>query len=384
MLSEKQNNFLRSNKNLPTPFQIIDLDMVAEQYKKFTTALPFCDIYYAVKSNANNDVIKTLIPLGSHFDTASIEEIKQVLALGADVKKLSFGTTIKKSSAIAESLALGIKLFVVDCDMELEKIAHEVAESGMDDVGIYCRMLHDGKDAGYPLNHKFGTTIKETIAILKKTKDVGLIPRGVSFHVGSQAKTATPWIDALKDVKKIFTALAEQDIMLDMINLGGGFPGHYRNSHDVESIEKISADISTAVKNLFADKKINYLIEPGRGMVSHAAVSVAEVILKSHKKNSGEWLYLDLGTYNGMFEAVDATIEHNIAPLFPIEGDTEPMILAGPTCDSGDCFYNKKTYDLPKNIKSGDRLIIFSTGSYSANIASTDFNGFRPIDVYSL
>ncbi len=384
MISEKQKKFLLRNEKLPTPFQVIDLEQVASQYQKFCDYLPFAKVYYAVKANPTDAVIKNLIGLGSFFDTASIEEIEQVLSLGADVTKLSYGSTIKKSSAIHSALEKGVRLFAVDCDMELKKIADEAKSLKITDAGVYCRILHDGRDSGYPLNHKFGTTPSEAVDILLKAKSLGLTPRGVSFHVGSQAKKSAPWLAALQEVKNIFDALAEKGITLNLINLGGGFPATYRNSEDVESLEKIGSDIGEAIKKLFAGQKIDYLIEPGRGLVSEAAISVTEVILKSHKKESGEWLYIDLGVYNGLFEAIDPTIQHTIIPLQPTSGPTQPMILAGPTCDSWDTLYAKKTYDLPQDTKAGDRLVLLNTGSYSGSMASLNFNGFQPIAIYTI
>ncbi|MDI9313311.1 MAG: type III PLP-dependent enzyme [Hydrotalea sp.] len=384
MLSEKQKKFLLGNEKLPTPFQVIDLELVAEQYKKFRDHLSFANIYYAVKSNPNDEVVKKLVSLGSYFDTASIEEIDQVLSHGATPDKLSYGSTIKKSSAIKAALAKGIRLFAMDSDMELKKIADEAKALGLTDVGVYCRILHDGTGSGYPLNHKFGTTPAETIELLSRARELGLVPRGVSFHVGSQARLSAPWLNALKTVKEIFDALAARGIMLDLINLGGGYPARYRNDENTMSIDAIGADIAAEIKKLFGDQKIYYLIEPGRALVAEAAISVAEVILKSHKENSGEWLYIDLGVYNGLFEAIDPTAQHVIAPLQPIPGPTEPMILAGPTCDSWDTLYSKAKYDLPRDLKPGDRLVFINTGSYSGSMSSLNFNGFAPIHIYTI
>ena len=384
MLNEKQKKFLLGNEKLSTPFQVIDLEVVGKQYKKFCDHLSFANIYYAVKSNPNDEVIKKLIALGSYFDTASIEEIDQVLSLGATPDKLSYGSTIKKSSAIKAALAKGIRLFAIDSEMELKKIADEAKASHLTDVGIYCRILHDGTGSGYPLNHKFGTTPAETINLLTLTGDLGLVPRGVSFHVGSQARQSAPWVNALHDVKKIFDTMAARGIVLDLINLGGGYPSYYRNDEKTATIDSIGADITAAIKKIFGTQKIYYLIEPGRGLVAEAAISVTEVILKSHKENSGEWLYLDLGVYNGLFEAMDGTTPHAIMPLQSIPGATEPMILAGPTCDSWDTLYAKTTYDLPKDLKPGDRLVVINTGSYSGSMASQNFNGFAPIAIYTI
>ena len=53
-------------------------------------------------------------------------------------------------------------------------------------------------------------------------------------------------------------------------------------------------------------------------------------------------------------------------------------IIAGPSCDSHDILYQKRLYSLPKNIKAGDRLRIFSAGSYIISYQS-EFNGIKKI-----
>jgi ornithine decarboxylase len=56
-----------------------------------------------------------------------------------------------------------------------------------------------------------------------------------------------------------------------------------------------------------------------------------------------------------------------------------PVVLAGPTCDSADILYDKAGYTLPADLKSGDRLRIFSTGAYTTTYSAVNFNGFEPL-----
>ena len=269
MITANQKKFLQGNERLATPFQVIDLSVLSEKYSEFKTHLPFAQVYYAVKSNPEPAVIKKLIERGSCFDTASIEEIDLVLSLGAAPSQLSYGSTIKKSSAIKEAFEKGIDLFAVDNPMEMDKIA-----TNAPGAGVYCRILHDGTGSGYPLNHKFGTTPEDALSLLLLARDKGLKPRGISFHVGSQAKKSAAWVLTLEKIKTIFDAAEQQGLNLDLINLGGGFPTKYRNSDDVENLEKMGKDIGAALHKYFPNKKLHVLIEPGRGLISEAAISV--------------------------------------------------------------------------------------------------------------
>src|SRR5262249_53114010 len=92
-----------AERNPPTPCLVVDLDVTAHTSKRLKPPLPLAEIYYAVKANPAPEVLRLLEQLGSKFDTASIYEIEDALALGISAAKLSFGNTIKKEGDIARA-----------------------------------------------------------------------------------------------------------------------------------------------------------------------------------------------------------------------------------------------------------------------------------------
>jgi ornithine decarboxylase len=80
-LSPRIDSFLRDVAP-PTPFVVIDLDVVTEQYHRLQCALPMAGIFYAVKANPDADILRLLADLGSSFDVASRGEIDLVMSLG--------------------------------------------------------------------------------------------------------------------------------------------------------------------------------------------------------------------------------------------------------------------------------------------------------------
>ena len=123
-------------------------------------------MFYAVKANPAPEVLKLLAELGSCFDTASVAEIEMALAAGATPDRISFGNTIKKERDIARALELGVRLFAVDCEAEVEKIARAAA-TGVDDVQVFCRILCDGAGAEWPLSRKFGCVPEMAVDVLE-------------------------------------------------------------------------------------------------------------------------------------------------------------------------------------------------------------------------
>ena len=138
-------------KDKPTPFLVIDLKRVGEKYTELKRAMPASKIYYAVKACPVPEVLKLLIDKGSNFDVASIYEIDQMLRLGVDPSRLSFGNTIKKEKDIAYAYKKGIRLYTTDSDSDVEKLARSAPGSN-----IMFRLLLEGEGADWPLSRKFG------------------------------------------------------------------------------------------------------------------------------------------------------------------------------------------------------------------------------------
>src|SRR5690242_21773750 len=122
---------------------VVDLDVVRDNYTAFAKALPDTRVFYAVKANPAPEVLALLAGLGSCFDTASVAEIEMVLAAGATADRISYGNTIKKERDIARAYALGVRLYAVDCNAEVEKIARAAPGSR-----VFCRILSDCVEIG--------------------------------------------------------------------------------------------------------------------------------------------------------------------------------------------------------------------------------------------
>ena len=201
---------------------MVDLDVVRENYLNFAKALPDTKVFYAVKANPAPEILKLLAELGCCFDVASVPETQAALAAGATPERISYGNTIKKETEIAAAFALGVTLFAVDCEAEVEKVARAAPGSR-----VICRILCDGSGAEWPLSRKFGCEPVYAADILEHAHKLGLVPHGVSFHVGSQQHNVEAWDRALASTAAVFRACAERGITLAMVNLGGGFPARY-------------------------------------------------------------------------------------------------------------------------------------------------------------
>ncbi|WP_305778178.1 type III PLP-dependent enzyme [Kiloniella sp. EL199] len=373
-LMTKLDTFFAQN-SFEEPHLVIDLDKVASNFTNLISALPKATVYYAVKANPEPQILSRLKDLGSYFDTASITEIKLCLSLGIPAEYISFGNTIKKQGDISQAFELGIRSYAFDSEEELQKIARLAPGSD-----IYCRVLVDCAGADWPLNHKFGCSTTMAKELLLKSADLGLQPIGLSFHVGSQQTQTSQWDNALHQIQGLYKNLKEQGIELSTLNMGGGFPTAY--NANVPSIAQYGEALTIALEKHFGANSPRIIIEPGRYIVGDAGVIEAEVILVS-RKNAGDekrWVYLDIGIFSGLAECLDEAIKYPVTVVGK-EADTKlgPVILAGPSCDSVDILYEKFNYQLPLDLKSGDKIRIHATGAYTTTYSSIGFNGFPPL-----
>jgi ornithine decarboxylase len=380
-MTERIREFLR-NRREDGPVLVVDLDVVRDNYAKFARALPDTRVFYAVKANPEPAVLKLLAELGSCFDTASVVEIGLALDAGATPDRISFGNTIKKERDIARALELGVRLFAVDCEAEVEKIARAQALTGAEDVKVFCRILCDCAGAEWPLSRKFGCAPEMAVEVLEHAHRQGLEAYGVSFHVGSQQRNTESWDVALAAASAIFRECAERGIHLSMVNLGGGFPTKYLKS--IPAVEAYGESIFRALSKHFGNRLPETIIEPGRGMVGNAGIIESEVVLiskKSRDEDEIRWVYLDIGKFGGLAETMDESIRYPI--VTDHDGDKRvPCVLAGPTCDSADVLYEKDPYLLPVSLEIGDRVLIEGTGAYTTTYSANHFNGFPPLRTY--
>ena len=374
-ISEKIENFLKAEK-LPTPFLVVDLDVVSENYKILKDTFSNSTIYYAVKANSEPRIIERLMNLGSYFDIASIGELEQCFSVGVSPGRISYNNPIKKPDDIKNAYDLGIRNFTFDSKGELSKIAKMAPGSN-----VFCRFGVRDRGALWPFEGKFGCSSEMLIELMVLASNKGLVPQGVSFHVGSQQSDSSRWTAAITEAAKIFEALLMENIDVKVLNIGGGFPIKYTS--EVIGVRELSEEIAAQLDCCFGSNKPQVFIEPGRFIAGSAGLIRSEVILVAEKEPDAHqrWVYVDIGRFGGLAETFNEAI------IYPIRANKSkaelgPVILAGPTCDGADILYKKNPVDLPINLRDGDYLDFLSAGAYTSSYVTAKFNGLPAITEY--
>ncbi len=357
--------------DLPTPFLACDLQHLLERIGRFQRALPGVEPFYAVKCSSVPDVLTTVRDVGVSFEVASLGELRMITDLGVDATNVLYSNTIKPASHIREAAAAGLWRFSFDSEGELHKLASNAPGSA-----VYVRVRVDDSSSVFPLSRKFGAEFHDARALMHVARDLGLRPYGITFHVGSQCTTTASYVQAIASVGRLMRQLAGDGIELEMLDIGGGFPARYGDP--VPSIEQIGVAVTRALDEQLPYRPALIAAEPGRHLVAETAVMAATVLGREERAGE-EWLYLDVGAYNGLMET-QQTVGQWRFPLWSSRSDHGvvphmPFTVTGPTCDSADTMFYGAA--LPVTMAEGDRLYVASAGAYTLSYASS-FNGFPP------
>jgi ornithine decarboxylase len=347
-----------------TPLLAISRSALRAQVRRFRSALPRVEPFYAVKANSHPEVIKVMVSEGVGFDVASQAEMEAALAAGARPGRIIFANTIKPAAAIAAAAERGVDLMTFDSEYELDKIAEHAPKAR-----LLVRIKVPNVGSVVELSLKFGVLPADAIDMLIKAHRLGLVPTGVSFHVGSQCLRVENYIDALEISAIIFRDARLKQLPLEVLDIGGGF-AIPQSPKDNDPFDETASVVSRELERLF-DPNVRVIAEPGRFLAGPAATLVMRVIGKAIRENK-HWYYLDDGLYGGLNGLVFDHAKYDFQVLK--SGPTRLSTLAGPTCDSFDIIARGE--ELPE-LDIGDVVYVESAGAYTVASASS-FNGFAP------
>lgn len=366
-------NAALNDPTLATPALVIDFEDITHTYARFGHAFPGGHVYYAMKANANPQVVKHIADLGGGFEIASMAELQLALDAGASGDRIICSNPIKHPQFIARMQDIGVYAMVIDSTFEIEKVAHYAPGAR-----VYVRLAVDNTGSVLPLAGKFGVDAATAVELCDQARALGLQPIGTMFHVGSQCLSTANWVNAIRAAADVWRVAAEHGHHFHFLDLGGGYPAGHYHTPSIPTIEDIGAEVIAAVEAYIPKRDdLMLVMEPGRGMVGESGRLLSAVFGKA-QRGEETWLYLDAGVFNGLMETYEGfppVVSHldDAALVRPLRKYT----LAGPSCDS--CDVIARDVLLPE-VHIGDRLVFFDAGAYTNEYAAA-FNGF-PIPAF--
>mmetsp|Transcript_7539 Transcript_7539/g.13647 ORF Transcript_7539/g.13647 Transcript_7539/m.13647 type:complete len:494 (-) Transcript_7539:328-1809(-) len=257
-------------------FYLVDLGTVVRKYEQWVTLLPNVKPYYAVKSNPDRAIIRTLKAIGTGFDCASQAELEQVLALGVPPGNIIFANPCKMNAHIMFAKKHQVRKMTFDNLDELQKI-HTLYP----DAELILRLLPpDASSALCNFGSKFGANKKMTRSLIKAAAKLRANFCGVSFHVGSGCWDPRAYEQALELAHEVCKYSTEEfGFQMKYVDIGGGYPA----ADDLNSVSfpVICESLSPAINRLFPPESgIELIAEPGRYFCGEAVVLAVNIIAK--------------------------------------------------------------------------------------------------------
>lgn len=330
---------------METPYYLFDLKQVQKSYCELKNIMNVDRLFYAIKCNGEDEILKALNKINANFEIASVGELRKLLSLGISVKKIICSLPIKTEEMISEMYALGIRYFVFDNASEYKKIKR-YAPNALKILRIY---LNDF----LPDTIEYGMTFIEFQNLVAnhdiESKDID----GLTFYISGN-----------KDVNNVLLALSESEKYYNVIgnnkilNIGG----NYRLPEEID--RNYYTKLNEKIESLKSKYKLTVYAEPGRSVVKKAGKLVCKVIYVNYNK---KYVYIDAGVPTGISYA--PPIIHNLSN----DNSSEIRLYTffDITCSHRVLF----SYSISFDINHGDILEFDNFGSYSICKAS-EFHGW--------
>lgn len=384
-------------KGLPTPFYLYSVNTLRQHYKKIYGLFEKLDptICFSVKSCNNVHLLNELAALGSGMDIVSGGELFVVKQSNADLSKVVFAGVGKSDEEIIEAIISEVGYINIESEQELARV-QELAGELKREVSVLIRVLPDITDqktnektrTGYK-GAKFGIDYASVEALIEENADHPFVKiRGLHCHIGSPISSYTFYEESIQMMVALTESLKRKNIILNVLNIGGGFPANYVDN-DNFSWESFAGPIIQLLEPYVKNEGFKIILEPGRSISANTAILVTKVL---YIKQSGDRNIAILDA--GMTELIRPAMYNAFHFIWPVKPEPQHVLtnrnypvaqegltnydVVGPICESSD--YLAKERPLPP-LQQGDYVAVFTTGAYGMVMSSNYNLHVRPAEI---
>ncbi|VFR46085.1 Diaminopimelate decarboxylase [plant metagenome] len=368
-------------KQLGTPLYVYSRAALHANFKAYRDAIGERDVLvcYGMKANSNLAVLKEFARAGAGFDIVSGGELQRVVAAGGDPGKVVFSGVGKQAWEMEAALRAGVKCFNVESLPELRRLSQVASRLGVT-APVSLRVNPDVDAQTHPYistglkENKFGIAIDTALEAYRVAASLpGVRVVGVDCHIGSQITDTAPYLDALDKLLDLLRALADLDISIAHLDIGGGLGIRY----DDETPLAPRALLDQVFARLDASglPPMQLVMEPGRSLVGNAGILLTRVEYLKHT-DARNFAIVD-AAMNDLMRPALYEAWHGVLAVTPRSGEALPYDVVGPVCESADWLARERTLAL----REGDLLAVESAGAYGFVMASTYNSRPRPAEV---
>jgi diaminopimelate decarboxylase len=317
---------------------------------------------FAVKSLSNLSILKIIKDAGCGFDIVSGGELHRVLSIGAEPKKIIFSGVGKTKNEIQQGIDSGILSFNVESESELYRI-EKIADGIGSPASISIRINPDIDSGGHEYittgrkGDKFGISDTRKVIDLCKhahqSKNLRIV--GLACHIGSQILDLDGFLKSADKIFELADELANFNISLEFLDLGGGLGISYENEDPPSPLELISC-----LEDKFKNRKERLILEPGRSISANAGILLTRV---EYIKDN--FLIVD-AAMNDLLRPSLYKAHHDVCNVEDKKDNIKKWTVVGPVCESSDFLAKNASLDVHED----DLIAIKNAGAYGFVMAS--------------
>ena len=317
---------------------------------------------YAVKSLSNLSILKIIKDAGCGFDIVSGGELHRVLSIGADPKKVIFSGVGKTKDEIQQGINSSILSFNVESESELYRI-EKIADDIESPAPISIRINPDIDSGGHDYittgrkGDKFGISDTRKVIDLCKyayqSKNLKIV--GLACHIGSQILDLEGFIKSADKIFELADELANFDISLEFLDLGGGLGISYENE-----VPPSPLDLISCLEDKFKNRKERLILEPGRSISANAGVLLTKV---EYIKDN---FLIVHAAMNDLLRPSLYKAHHDVCNVEDKKDNLKKWNVVGPVCESSDFLAKNASLDVHED----DLIVVKNAGAYGFVMAS--------------
>ena len=351
-----------------SPVYVYNEHSLVASSKKLLSCDAIDRVFYAVKANANKNILKVFESQGLSFECVSIDEIQLILSLFPNINRKRILFTPNFAAKEEYRQAFDMNLYVtVDNLYPLEQwpaiFAHQSILVRVDPghgAGHHKFVITGGNAS------KFGIPMEQVDRVRQLAHQYKVNVVGLHIHSGSGILNADNW----RSTADVLVGLLEQFPDVRVFNLGGGLGIPERPGQQALDVVALNKSLK-AIKN--ANQEIALWLEPGRFLVAESGVILAKV---TQLKTKGDTQFVGIETgMNSLIRPALYGSYHEIVNLTRLHQPKKIMAnVVGPICESGDTLGYSRL--LPQT-QEGDVMLIATAGAYGC-VMSSRYNQRQP------
>ncbi|HXJ06047.1 MAG TPA: type III PLP-dependent enzyme [Candidatus Acidoferrum sp.] len=367
-----------------TPLFVYDRGILDKKWTLLRQSLPReFSIFYSVKANPNQTILRQFLSLGAGLEIASGGEFCQALAAGCPPANILFAGPGKSERELELVLGKGVGEIHLESQLEAERV---IAISRR--LGVRARValrVNPGAEAeggamrmgGRPA--PFGVdeeSLEGFLDFLCSAPEIDF--GGIHVFSGTQILDSEILVSQYrKGIDIARRAAARLQRPLRRVDFGGGLGVPYFSHEQALDTVKLKAALEELMCKVRRDPAFvgtEFLVEPGRFLVAEAGVYIVKII--DIKVSRGKkFLITDGGMHHHL--AASGNLGQTIKRNYPVavlnrlkDPDGQAVDVVGPLCTPLDVL--ARNIVLP-NASVGDLIGVFQSGAYARAASPLNF-----------